>query len=208
VARFFSGFAAATVLWGALAYMYVTGSLDHLLGTEDEAAQASAAEPAEAEDPAAAGRDKRRRLKRPRLQKRQPRPAGAAAGGTGGAGGSSAGGTSTSGDDIDWDGPRNVNMAGGEAQLAGSQIDAGFDTVMSKIRRCLILVESDGDVTGKLLFGMRVGGDGRVKAVNLTGPSVVTGGESGSCLRGAAQAIRFPAFDGPDMLFKYPITLQ
>lgn len=201
MARFFFGFISATVLWAALAFLYLNGSLDGLLGQPEDTAQASAA-PADEVDDGAGAKDKRRKVRRPRVQKRAA--AAAQARPSSGAGS----GTSTSGDDIDWDGPRNVDMAGGEAQLAGTQIDAGFDTAMSKIRRCLILVESDGDVTGKLLFGMRVGGDGKVKAVNLTGPSVVTGGDAGSCLRGAAQAIKFPAFNGPDMLFKYPITLQ
>ena len=114
----------------------------------------------------------------------------------------------TTGDDIGWDEDRNVDFAGGEGQLSGAQIEAGFDGAMPKIRRCLILVPSDGEISGKLIFGMRVGGDGVPKAVNLTGPQVVTAGESGSCLRNAAQAIRFGTFQGPDMLFKYPITLQ
>ena len=33
-------------------------------------------------------------------------------------------------------------------------------------------------------------------------------GESGTCLRKAARGIRFASFDGPDMLFKYPIELE
>jgi hypothetical protein len=117
-------------------------------------------------------------------------------------------GETTIGDDLGWDKARNVDMNGGEGQLSGAQIDAGFDSMMGRIRRCLILVPSDGEVTGKLVFGMRVGSDGKPRAVNLSGPSVVTAGESGSCLRDAAQGIRFAAFNGPDMLFKYPITLQ
>lgn len=99
-------------------------------------------------------------------------------------------------------------MAAGEGQLAGSQIEAGFDGAMSRIRRCLVLVPSEGEVTGTLTFGMRVGGDGRVRAVSLTGPAVVTTGESGSCLRQVAQGIQFARFDGPEMLFRYPITLH
>jgi hypothetical protein len=46
------------------------------------------------------------------------------------------------------------------------------------------------------------------RAVNLTGPAVVTSGESGSCLRQVAQGIRFAAFDGPEAVFRYPITLR
>jgi hypothetical protein len=203
VTRFLLGFGVASALWGALSFSYFQGAFDAWLA-EPETAVASEST-AEAVDPGdATGKDKRRRIRRPRLQKRTPsapqqRPA---------KGSIAATGEASTGDDIEWDGPRSVSMTAGEAQLAGTQIDSGFDGVMGKIRRCLILVETDGDLSGKLLFGMRVGGDGRVKAVNLSGPSVVTGGESGGCLRAAAQGIRFPAFDGPDMLFKYPITLQ
>jgi hypothetical protein len=117
-------------------------------------------------------------------------------------------GNATSGDDLDWDGERQLDMAGGEEQLSGKEIEAGFDSAMAKIRRCLVLVPAEGEVTGKLTFGMRVGSDGSPRAVNLSGPAVVTTGESGGCLRKAAEAIRFAKFSGPDMLFKYPITLQ
>jgi hypothetical protein len=117
-------------------------------------------------------------------------------------------GEATTGEDIGWDEDRQVDFAGGEQQLTGAQIEAGFDGAMAKIRRCLILVPSDGEISGKLIFGMRVGSDGAPRAVNLTGPAVVTAGDSGSCLRSAAQSIRFASFQGPDMVFKYPITLQ
>ncbi len=99
-------------------------------------------------------------------------------------------------------------MAAGEGQLTGKQIEAGFDSVMGKIRRCLILVDTDDAIRGKLVFGMRVGSDGKPRAVQLSGPSIVIRGESGSCLREVAQSIRFASFDGPDTLFNYPVTLQ
>ena len=69
--------------------------------------------------------------------------------------------------------------------------------MMGRIRRCLILVPSDGEITGKLVFGMRVGSDGKPRAVNLSGPSIVTGGESGSCLRSAAQGIQLRRVQRP-----------
>ena len=117
-------------------------------------------------------------------------------------------GEATTGDDLDWNGDREISMNAGEEQLSGKAIEAGFDSAMSKIRRCLVLVPSEGDVKGKLTFGMRVASNGVPAAVNLSGPAVVTSGESGACLRNAAQGIRFSKFSGPDMLFKYPVTLQ
>lgn len=202
--RFLSGFLAASLLWGGLSFAYLNGYLDSLLPADEVAEPVAAAVPA---DDGAGDAKTKRRVKRTRVRRR------ADSGGNGGSGkvasaGAAPQGTGTVGDDIGWDKERNVDMNGGEGQLAGSQIDAGFDSVMGRIRRCLILVESDGDVTGKLTFGMRVGSDGKPKAVNLSGPSIVIGGESGSCLRTAAQGIRFASFNGPDMLFKYPITLQ
>lgn len=194
--RFLSGFLTASVLWGAAAFLYFQGSLDFLLPEEESTVAEVNPEPEV--DPADAKRKGKRRLKRPRLKRRS------------GDGSRSAGlsGSSTVGDDIGWNDDRNLDMAAGEAQLSGTQIESGFDSAMNRIRRCLILVPAEGDITGKLVFGMRVGSDGKPKAVNLTGPSVVTAGESGSCLRSAAQSIRFASFNGPDMLFKYPITLQ
>jgi hypothetical protein len=206
--RFFLGFLSASVLWGALSFLYLRGSLDFMFPEEEPAPGpvAAAAEP-ESQGPPTKG--KRRGLRRPRLsRKAEPNGSGAAPRASAGGGTKGGSGESTVGDDLGWNSARNVDMNAGEGQLAGSQIDAGFDSMMGRIRRCLILVPSDGEVTGKLVFGMRVGNDGKPRAVNLSGPSIVTGGESGSCLRDAAQGIRFATFNGPDMLFKYPITLQ
>lgn len=211
VRAFLSGFVVASAVWGALAFLYLRGNLDFLFPEEDPAPVVAAAAP----DPEASGpptKGKRRGLKRPRLSRRAGNGNGASAQASNDSPRSNdsagMGGNTTVGDDLGWNQQRNMDMAAGEGQLAGTQIDAGFDSVMGRIRRCLILVPSDGDVTGKLLFGMRVGSDGKPKAVNLSGPSIVITGESGSCLRQAAQGIRFASFDGPDMLFKYPITLQ
>lgn len=197
VVRFFLGFLVASLLWGGLLTLVYLGALPFPYAAP-AAEQTSAALEPEAEAGETSGKPKR---KRPKVEGRngtreshKPR--------------SGAGGAQMIGDELDWNGSRELNMAAGEAQLSGKQIETGFDSVMGKIRRCLILVPSDDEVSGKLLFGMRVGNDGKPRAVQLTGPSIVIGGESGSCLREAAQAIRFASFDGPDMLFKYPITLH
>jgi hypothetical protein len=199
--RFLSGFVAASILWGGLFFSYLRGGLDFLLPVDEPAEAAAAVAPVE-ENAGPPSKGKRRGVRRPRLDRRAPASAGSAPNGA------NAAGNSTTGDDLGWDKERNVDMNGGEGGLTGSQIDAGFDSMMGRIRRCLILVPSDGEVTGKLVFGMRVGSDGKPRAVNLSGPSIVTGGESGSCLRSAAQGIQFASFNGPDTLFKYPITLQ
>jgi hypothetical protein len=189
VARFFLGFLIATVLYGAgLAVLQAQGLLK--FGAPPAPAVVASEEPElDAADPKKA------------KKKRSPRPARERAGAL-------PSGSATTGDELDWDGERQVDMAGGEGQLSGKQIEDGFDGAMAKIRRCLVLVPAEGDVAGKLLFGMKVGSDGTPRAVNLSGPAVVTTGESGDCLRKAAQGIRFAKFSGPDMLFKYPITLQ
>jgi hypothetical protein len=185
VARFFLGFLVATVLYGAAAAVLAVKGLVSFGAAPEPVAVAVAEQPELDLDP-----------KKPKKKKAAPRPR------------TSPSGSATTGDDLDWDGERQVDMAGGEAQLTGSQIEAGFDSAMAKIRRCLVLVPAEGDVTGKLIFGMKVGSDGAPRAVNLSGPAVVTTGESGDCLRKAAQGIRFAKFSGPDTLFKYPITLQ
>jgi hypothetical protein len=206
--RFFFGFLSASVLWGALSFLYLRGSLDFIFPDDEPAPEpvAAASEP-ESQGPPTKGR--RRGVRRPRLsRKAEPAAGGGGAAARSGGATNRGNGESTIGDDLGWNSTRNVDMNAGEGQLSGAQIDAGFDSMMGRIRRCLILVPSDGEVTGKLIFGMRVGSDGKPRAVNLSGPSVVTAGESGSCLRAAARGIRFASFNGPDMLFKYPITLQ
>jgi hypothetical protein len=182
--RFLGGFLSASLLWGAVAALYFYDLGD---GFGPEEPEVAAAQPVAAvEAPPADGKKARRGKRKPGEVRRRPD-----------------GTLETLGDDIGW-----VDMAGGEEQLSGAEIEAGFDSAMPGIRRCLVLVPADAEITGKLLFGMRVGSDGTPRAVNLTGPSAVTGGESGACLRRAAQGIRFATFQGPDMVFKFPVTLQ
>jgi hypothetical protein len=103
-----------------------------------------------------------------------------------------------------------VNMAtgGGEEQLRGTEIEQGFDGAFPQIRRCLILAASDEPAHGKLVFGLRVSGEGKVVGVNLSGPSSVAQGEAGACLRKAASAIHFRSFNGPEMVVHYPLNLE
>ena len=119
-------------------------------------------------------------------------------------------GESSVGDDLGGPEARNLDVAnaGGEEQLLGSEIERGFDGAMPSIRRCLILAASDEPVTGKLVFGVRIGGNGRIEKVNLKGPSAITQSEAGSCLTAAARGIQFRTFNGPAMLVNYPLTLQ
>jgi hypothetical protein len=93
-------------------------------------------------------------------------------------------------------------------QLRGTEIEKGFDGAFPQIRRCLVLAASDEPAHGKLTFGVRISGQGKVTAVNLSGPSSVAQGESGSCLRKAASSMQFRSFNGPDMLVHYPVTLD
>jgi hypothetical protein len=188
--KFVLGFISASLLWGAVAGLYVAG----IIGKEPA--------PVESAEPNDAPSDER---EKPETSKKRRRPRKA---GSKDPSGRAAGASETGDDDIGWDDARGIDMNAGEQQLSGVQIEKGFDSVMPRIRRCLILVPADGEIQGRLSFGMRVGADGKVRAVNLSGPSVVTGGESGGCLRDTARGIQFAPFDGPDMVFKYPIELQ
>lgn len=187
--RFFAGFLTASVIWAGAFYAYYAG----WVGAEPEPeASTDLAVAAPADDDGADKPRKRRRFGRRGAG--DPRATGRAG--------------TVEDQDIGWDDGQELDMAGGEEQLKGSQIEAGFDSVMQRIRRCLVLVPSDDEVTGQLTFGMRVGSDGKPKAVSLSGPSIVTSGESGDCLRTTAQGIQFAAFNGPDAVFKYPVTLR
>jgi hypothetical protein len=167
----------------------ITLELDPVVEEVEPVALAASEDPAEARDP------KKRRTKR---------RSGASTGGK------RYEGESSVGDDLGGPEARSldVNAAGGEEQLLGSEIERGFDSALPSIRRCLILAASDEPVTGKLVFGLRIAGSGRVEKVNLNGPSSVTKSEAGSCLTAAARGISFRSFNGPDMLVSYPLTLQ
>jgi len=175
-------------MWGGFLYAYTQGLINiDLEPPGEEVAQGPLEAAPEAEDDATKARKKG--VKR----KRKPRP-----------------GDSLVGDDLGGPDSRNLDMegGGGEAQLLGHEIEQGFDGAMPRIRRCLILAAGDEPVTGKLTFGLRIAGSGKVTKVNLRGPNMVTQSEAGECLRSAASGIKFRSFDGPDMLVSFPLTLN
>lgn len=196
VARFFAGFVVASVIWAGLGFAHVRGYID--LGLDEEEVEVL---PVEGSDAGVVEEETDPRNKRRRKRK-------ASAGGTGSVR-RGPGGEVLTGDDLREDEARNIDVeGGGEEQLTGSEIEAGFDSVFGKVRRCLLLVADDEPVTGKVIFGMRVAGSGQVTAVNLKGPSGITASEAGDCMRTAAKSIRFRSFNGPEMLVHYPLTLE
>lgn len=185
--RFLAGFLLATVIWGGLFYGYATGVIQLNLGEPEPEVVDEQAPPADDGD---APRKKKRKWKR---KKKGPRS-----------------GNALIGDRLGGPDTRNLNAAegGGEEQLLGSEIEAGFDSVFPKVRRCLVLAADDAPVSGKLVFGLRISGAGKVTKVNLRGPSGITQSEAGGCLRNAARSIKFRNFNGPDMLVHFPLTLE
>lgn len=211
MSRFFAGFATASVVWlvlgGSLVALVWTGVI--ALPHEEPMPDVVAAMDVDAGVATTASPRGRRRGR-----------AGWGGGG-GGAGGAHAGGGGGGGDydpapeDVltgDDLGTVNHNLdvgaQGGEEHLTPSQIEQTFDTVLPRIRRCLILVPGNGDIRGRVVFGFRVAHDGHVVAVNLRGPSNITTGEPGDCLRAAGRGARFPSFDGPDTVASYPLDLN
>jgi hypothetical protein len=195
VLRFLAGFAAASVLWGAFLFSIKQGWID--ISLEPEAPPGDETNLADA--PQDDTGDKANRLKRKRTA---PLKRSRAAAGPGG--------DTLVGDDLRENEARNLNVGtgGGEEQLRGSEIEKGFDGVFGQVKRCLILAAGDEPAHGKLIFGLRISGDGKVGAVNLSGPSSVAQGEAGACLRKAASGMHFRTFNGPDMVVHYPLNLE
>ena len=200
VGRFLGGFLVASLLWGGGVAAYEAGYLDEYLPEEDVEADLLA-ERDEPDGEEVVQEDA------PRRRRRRGRPRG----------GMSAmeaadypRGEATTGEDLGSDDPRELSAgeSGGEAQLSSAQVESGFDTAFGGIQRCLVLVPSEAPLRGRLTFGLRIAGSGRVTRVNLQGPAAVTSGDSGDCLRTAARRIHFPSFDGPEMIVHYPITLE
>ena len=181
-------------MWGGLLYAHMAGWVDLGITPKQEDEVASTA-PSDADDDPAQPNARKRKgkgkgsgaSKRPHLT-----------------------GDSTTGDDLGGPGAKNLEAAnqGGEEQLLGTEIERGFDGVFPQIRRCLMLAAGEDEVSGKLVFGLRIEGAAGVTRVNLAGPSAITQGEAGDCLRKAARSIAFRRFNGPDMLVHYPVTLQ
>jgi hypothetical protein len=200
VTRFLAGFAVASVVWGGLgAYLVVELGYGPPPTLEEEEAAVAVADAPTPEAPDAPRRGRRRR------------------GGAGASADSSATGSeraptgdAVTGDDLGEGELRMIDGAGsgGEEQLSGAEIDHAFDGVMGRVRRCFVLAEGDTTPTGRLVFGLRIAGTGRVSAVNLSGPAALTSGDCGECLREAGRSMSFPSFDGPDMVVRYPITLE
>ncbi len=186
-----AGFGTACLLWGAFAYAHVQGWID--LSSEEPVEVA--AEPPEVQVEEEEAPTKMRRRRRGRRGMRR---------------GKMYSGNATTGDDLGENDPRELNAGaeGGEQQLTGAQVDGAIDQSFGRIRRCLVLVPEDAPSRGRVTFGLRIAGSGRVTRVNLRGPAAVTRSEAGDCLRQAARAIRFPSFDGPEMIVHYPITLE
>jgi len=197
VLKFVAGFIAASLLWIGLLVAVKQGFVNLDLSPPDEVIEPEAVATADAPDENANDPKRKRKAKR-RFG--------------GGERGDSRRyeGESSFGDDLGGPDSRNLDVgsAGGEEQLLGSEIERAFDQAMPSIRRCLILAASDEPVTGKLVFGVRIAGSGRIEKVNLKGPSAITQSEAGSCLTSAARGIQFRSFNGPAMLVNYPLTLQ
>ena len=190
MSRFWGGFAVASALWAGVGAYLVLGQgfgppepppIESVAEVDEEPAEEAEPEPR---------RGSRRRWRR--RGRRTPT------------------GNATVGDDLREGEMRNVEMegSGGEQQLRGAQIEAGFDAGMGQIRRCLVLIEGDDPVRGRITFGLRVAPTGRVSAVQLSGPRAATTGDAGTCLQAAARALRFDSFDGPEMVVRYPLTLE
>lgn len=197
--KFFLGFGAATALWlgagAVLVFGLRWGPPREEAPVEEALVTASEPEPTPEE---------------PARRRRRPRRTGETMGDRLATTGEPTTGEATTGDDLREGEMRTIDGegTGGEAQLSRAQIEAAFNGAMPRIRRCFLLATSEEPVSGRLTFGLRIRGTGEVSAVNLTGPAVVTTGECGDCLRSTARAIRFPSFDGPEMLARFPITLE
>lgn len=197
--KFLGGFAAASVLWVGAAAVYYFVFHPSEPSEQIRPAVVAAEEPEESDTDSAD----------PRRRRRGKRGAGGGAA-QGSSGARTPTGEATTGDDLGEGEARTLDLgsAGGEAQLTGAQIETTFDGGFGRIRRCLVLAAGDEVVRGRVVFGLRVAGSGEVRAVNLSGPAAVTTGEAGDCLRTAARGLRFPSFDGPEMVVRYPITLE
>jgi len=197
--RFLLGVLVASLAWGGLFLAQAAGVID-LLGARGDETGVADAGPAEPAAIAEAASDEPGARKKKRRPGKRRRPGGAAY----------AAGEGASGDDVGEVASRElaIGETGGEQQLSAAQIDRGIDTVWNGIQRCLVLVPADLPATGKVVLGMHIAPSGAVNRVGLTGPNPLVQGECGACIRRSVQSIRFPSFDGPEMVARYPIVFE
>ncbi|MGF1466476.1 MAG: hypothetical protein ACFCGT_10100 [Sandaracinaceae bacterium] len=189
--HFVRGFLLASVLWGgAFAYLYV---VEGFRPPPAGSGLVVAASVDPAVEVAASDRPRRRRRRRGRRPRTERTPQGQA----------------TTGDDLREDEMRSLDLAGGGGteQLPRAHLETTFDGAMPRIRRCLVLMAGEDPVTGRVVFGVRIAPTGAVEGVQLSGPAAATTGEAGDCLRSAVRTLRFPPFDGPAMVARFPLTL-
>lgn len=113
-------------------------------------------------------------------------------------------------DDLDLP-PQQIDMEhGGEQQLSNATIESTMGRSFGAIRRCILIAQSDRDtpVHGRMNIGIRIRPSGEVGAVQVRPPAALAGSEIVPCVRGVVGRIRFPGFDGRDMVVTYPVTLE
>lgn len=118
----------------------------------------------------------------------------------------------------DWNGPDSLDLPpqeidmehGGEQQLSNTVIESTMGRSFGSIRRCIMLAQADRDtpVHGRMSIGMRIRPSGEVGAVKVSPPGPLASSDLGPCVRSVVGRIRFPRFDGRDMVVTYPVTLE
>ncbi len=194
---FLSGFLAALVIGIGLLWAQGQGYVD--IFTQEEATAAIAPTPAASAQEMAPAPQKKR-AKRARRKAR-----GAAAEAAKGY----QDGDGVAGDDLG-QGARAVDGAsrGGEEQLSNAQIEQGIDRIFGGIERCLVLMPPDAPSSGRVVIGMGIASGGAVTRVNLSGTRTMITGECGACIQRLVRSLRFPPFDGPEMIVRYPVAFD
>ncbi len=118
----------------------------------------------------------------------------------------------------DWNGPDSLDLPpqeidmehGGERQLSNTVIESTMGKSFGSIRRCILIAQSDREtpVHGRMSIGMRIRPTGEVGAVKVTPPGPLASSDLSPCVRSVVGRIRFPRFDGRDMVVTYPVNLE
>lgn len=97
-----------------------------------------------------------------------------------------------------------------DGQLSNGQIESTMGRHWSAIRRCIAIAQVDREtpVRGRMSIGLRIHGTGEVAAVKVSPPGPLASTDLGPCVRSVVGRIRFPRFDGRDMVVTYPVALQ
>lgn len=106
---------------------------------------------------------------------------------------------------------RSSNMHRGEGRLDDSQLAERMRPLETEIFRCIDIAAcytSESVGAGELDFEFELGADGKVRAATVRTSDALDVGPVVPCARMALAELKFPAYDGGNMMVSYQLSIE